>query len=243
MVYSWYYCKKNGEDKEKLSSYTKEMRKNGFFKLFLDSFWALLSPVIILGSIYSGIASPTEAAVISVFYSLIVAGFIYRTITFKDIKETFVDSAKTYSSILFIIAAAIGFARILTYYDAPDIIAKAISGTVSSRIGFLIIVNIILLFVGMIMDTTPAILILTSIFLPTAQAYGIDPIHFGVIMVVNLAIGFVTPPLGVNLFVASSVSGVPIEKIVHKAVPFIVSFIVALAIITFVPSISLVLIK
>ena len=243
MLYSWYYCKKNGEDKESLTNYTREMRKNGFFRLFLDSFWALLSPVIILGSIYSGIASPTEAAVISVFYSLIVAGFIYRTITFKDIKETLVESVKTYSSILFIIAAAIGFARVLTYYEAPEIIAKAISSTVSSKIGFLIIVNIILLFVGMIMDTTPAILILTSIFLPTAQAYGINPIHFGVIMVVNLAIGFVTPPLGVNLFVASSISGVPIEKIVKKAIPFIVSFIIALAIITFIPSISLVLIK
>ena len=243
MLYSWYYCKKNGEDKESLANYTKEMRKNGFLKLFLNSFWALLSPVIILGSIYSGIASPTEAAVISVFYSLIVAGFIYRTISFKDIKETLVESVKTYSSILFIIAAAIGFARVLTFYEAPEIIARAISGTVSSKIGFLIIVNIILLFVGMIMDTTPAILILTSIFLPTAEVYGINPIHFGVIMVVNLAIGFVTPPLGVNLFVASSISGVPIEKIVKKAVPFIISFVIALAIITFVPSVSLALIK
>ena len=235
MLYSWYYCKKNGEDKESLANYTKEMRKNGFLKLFLNSFWALLSPVIILGSIYSGIASPTEAAVISVF--------IYRTISFKDIKETLVESVKTYSSILFIIAAAIGFARVLTFYEAPEIIARAISGTVSSKIGFLIIVNIILLFVGMIMDTTPAILILTSIFLPTAEVYGINPIHFGVIMVVNLAIGFVTPPLGVNLFVASSISGVPIEKIVKKAVPFIISFVIALAIITFVPSVSLALIK
>ena len=243
MLYSWYYCKKNGEDKESLANYTKEMRKNGFLKLFLNSFWALLSPVIILGSIYSGIASPTEAAVISVFYSLIVAGFIYRTISFKDIKETLVESVKTYSSILFIIAAAIGFARVLTFYEAPEIIARAISGTVSSKIGFLIIVNIILLFVGMIMDTTPAILILTSIFLPTAEVYGINPIHFGVIMVVNLAIGFVTPPLGVNLFVASSISGVPIEKIVKKAVPFIISFVIALAIITFVTSVSLALIK
>ena len=124
MAYSWYYCKKNGEDKEKLANYTKEMRKNGFLKLFLDSFWALLSPVIILGSIYSGIASPTEAAVISVFYSLIVAGFFYRTISFRDVKETFVESVKTYSSILFIIAAAIGFARVLTFYEAPEIIAK-----------------------------------------------------------------------------------------------------------------------
>ncbi len=242
MLYSWFYCKKNGEDKEKLNEYTKEMRKNGFFKLFLNSFWSLLSPIIILGSIYSGVASPTEAAVISVFYSLFVAAFIYRTVTFKDIKEVFVDSAKTYSTILFIIAAAIGFARVLTFYEAPEIIAKFITHTVDSKIGFLIIINLILLFVGMIMDTTPAILILTSIFLPTALEFGIDPIHFGVIMVVNLAIGFVTPPLGVNLFVASSISGVKIEDIVKKAIPLIIAFIIALALITFIPSISLALI-
>lgn len=242
MLYSWFYCKKNGEDKEKLNEYTKEMRKNGFLKLFLNSFWALLSPVIILGSIYSGVASPTEAAVISVFYSLFVAAFIYRTVTIKDIVEVLIESTKTYSTILFIIAAAIGFARVLTFYEAPEIIAGVISSTVSSKIGFLILINIMLLFVGMIMDTTPAILILTSIFLPTASAFGINPIHFGVIMVVNLAIGFVTPPLGVNLFVASSISTVKIEDIIKAATPFILSFVIALLIITFVPAVSLALI-
>lgn len=242
MLYSLFYCKKNGEDKEQLRKYVKEVRQHGFLRLFIDSFWSLLSPVIILGSIYSGVASPTEAAVISVFYSLFVAAFIYKTMTLKDLKDVIVDSVKTYSSILFIIAAAIGFARVLTFYEAPEIIARLVSSTVSSKIGFLLLINILLLFVGMIMDTTPAILILTSIFLPTATAFGINPIHFGVIMVVNLAIGFVTPPLGVNLFVASSISGISIEDIIKKATPFILSFIIALAIITFVPSVSLALI-
>lgn len=241
IIYSWYYCGKNGEDKEKLKKYTDEIRDKGFIKLFLNSFWALLSPVIILGSIYSGITSPTEAAVVSVFYSLAISGFIYKTLKFSDLKKIITDSVETFVPILFIIAAAIGFARVLTFYDAPEMIAAFVSRTVSSKIMFLLLVNVILLFVGMIMDTTPAILILTSIFLPTAVSYGVDPIHFGVIMVVNLAIGFVTPPLGVNLFVASSISGEKIEDIIHYATPFVVAFIVALLIITFVPSLSLLL--
>ncbi len=241
MAYSWYYCGKNGEDKEKLKDYTSEIRSQGFFRLFLNSFWALLSPVIILGSIYSGIASPTEAAVISVFYSLAIAGFIYKTLKFDDLKKIIKDSVDTFIPILFIIAAAIGFARVLTFYGTPEMLANLISSTVSSKIMFLLLVNVILLFVGMIMDTTPAILILTSIFLPTAVSYGMNPIHFGVIMVVNLAIGFVTPPLGVNLFVASSISGEKIEDIVKYATPFILVFIVALLIITFVPAVSLIL--
>lgn len=241
MIYSWFYCKKNGEDREKLNTYVKELREEGIIKLFLSSFWALLSPVIILGSIYSGIASPTEAAVISVFYALIVSAFIYKTVDFKILFNILLDSAKTYSTILFIIAAAIGFSRVLTYYDAPTILTNIVTGAVSSKIGFLILVNLLLLFVGMIMDTTPAILILTSILLPIAKAFNIDPIHFGVMMVVNLAVGFVTPPLGVNLFVASSISGEKIEDIIKEAVPFILSFLVALVLITVIPAISLVL--
>lgn len=241
MVYSWYYCKKNGEDKEKLKAYEQEVKKDGLLKLFLNSFWALLSPVIILGSIYTGIASPTEAAVISVFYSLIVSVFIYKTINMKDMIEILKESVGTYSTILFIIAAATGFARVLTFMKAPEIIAEFITNSVSSKITVLLVMNIVLLFVGMIMDTTPAILILTPILLPIAVSYGVNPIHFGVILVVNLAIGFVTPPLGINLFVASSLTGVKVERIVKKATPFIVAFLIALILITFIPQISLVL--
>lgn len=241
MVYSWYYCKKNGEDKEKLQAYEREVKKDGFLKLFLNSFWALLSPVIILGSIYTGIASPTEAAVISVFYSLIVSVLIYKTINMKDFLGILKESVGTYSTILFIIAAATGFARVLTFMKAPEIIAVFISNTVSSKITVLLLINAVLLFVGMIMDTTPAILVLTPILLPIVVSYGVNPIHFGVMLVVNLAIGFVTPPLGINLFVASSLTGVKIESIVKKAIPFIIAFLVALVLITFIPKISLVL--
>lgn len=241
MVYSWYYCNKHGEDKEKLVSYKNELKKMGFVGLLKDSFWAILCPVIILGSIYGGIASPTEAAVISVFYALIISLFIYKSLKVTDLYKILVDSVKTYTTIIFIIAAATGFARILTFMKVPTLITQGISSTVSSKIALLILINVILLIVGMFMDTTPAILILTPILVPLVKQYGVDPIHFGIIMVVNLAIGFVTPPLGVNLFVASSISGVKIEDIIKKVLPFIVAFIIALILITFIPQISLIL--
>jgi len=241
MVYSWYYCKKHGEDKKKLVSYKNELKKMGFVGLLKDSFWAILCPVIILGSIYGGIASPTEAAVISVFYALIISLFIYKSLKVTDLYKILVDSVKTYTTIIFIIAAATGFARILTFMKVPTLITQGISSTVSSKIALLILINVILLIVGMFMDTTPAILILTPILVPLVKQYGVDPIHFGIIMVVNLAIGFVTPPLGVNLFVASSISSVKIEDIIKKVIPFIVAFIVALILITFIPQISLIL--
>ncbi len=241
MVYSWYYCKKHGEDKEKLVSYKNELKRMGFVGLLKDSFWAILCPVIILGSIYGGIASPTEAAVISVFYALIISLFIYKSLKVTDLYKILVDSVKTYTTIIFIIAAATGFARILTFMKVPTLITQGISATVSSKVALLILINVILLIVGMFMDTTPAILILTPILVPLVKQYGVDPIHFGIIMVVNLAIGFVTPPLGVNLFVASSISSVKIEDIIKKVLPFIVAFIIALILITFIPQISLIL--
>ena len=241
MAYSWFYCKKHGEDKEKLTKYKNELKQMGFAGLLKDSFWAILCPVIILGSIYGGIASPTEAAVISVFYALIISLIIYKSLKIKDLYKIFVGSVKTYTSILFIIAAATGFARILTFMKVPTLITQGISSTVSSEIALLIFINVILLLVGMFMDTTPAILILTPILVPLLKQYGVDTIHFGIIMVVNLAIGFVTPPIGVNLFVASSISGVQIENLIKNVFPFIVAFIFALILITFIPQISLIL--
>lgn len=240
-VYAYYFCKTKGEDKEKLNEFTGSLRKKGLWNVFKDSFWALLSPVIILGSIYSGLATPTEAAVISVFYSFFISVFAYKTMKFSDIPALLVESIDTYTPIMFILAAAMGFARVLTYLRAPQIIAEGITSLASSSVGIMLVINILLLFVGMVMDTTPAILILTPILLPIAQAVGINPIHFGVVMVVNLAIGFVTPPMGVNLFVASSMSGIPIMKIAKGALPFIIGFLIALVIITFVPQLSLLL--
>lgn len=241
-IYAYYYCKTKGEDKEKLNEFARNIRSKGFFGVFRDSFWALLSPVIILGSIYSGIATPTEAAVISVFYSLFISIFIYKTLKFSDFPGLMSESISSYTPILFILAAAMGFARVLIYLRAPQIIATGITSIVSTKVGVLLIINVLLLFVGMVMDTTPAILILTPILLPIAKEVGVDPIHFGIIMVVNLAIGFVTPPMGVNLFVGSSISDIPIANIAKAALPFIVGFLIALVFITFIPQITLLLI-
>lgn len=243
MIYAWYYCRKNGEDKDKLNTYSKELKSQGFIYLLKDSFFSLLCPVIVLGSIYSGIASPTEAAVISVFYALVISLYIYKTLKFKDIYSILLESVRTYSTILFIIAAATAFSRVIIFLHIPELVVELISDNISSKIALLIIVNIFLLLVGMLMDTTPAILILTPMLMPIMESYGVNPIHFGVFMVVNLAIGFVTPPLGVNLFVASTISKLKVESIVKYALPLIMVFIVVLLLITFIPEISLILVK
>lgn len=241
MVYSLYYCKKNGEDQQKKEAMVGELHAKGLLRVLKESAFALLSPVIILGCIYTGIASPTEAAVISVFYALIISLFVYRSIKVKDIWAILVESIRTYAPILFILAASIAFSRVLTLMQVPQAISAWILSHFTSKIVLLLVINVFLLIVGMVMDTTPAILILTPILLPIVQAVGVDPIHFGVIMVVNLAIGFVTPPIGVNLFVASSLTDIPLMDIARKAMPMIVYFLIALIVITFVPALSLVL--
>lgn len=235
MVYAIYYCKKNGEDKAKIDAVVGELHEKGILKVFRESFFALLSPVIILGCIYSGVASPTEAAVISVFYALVVSLFVYRSISLKDIWGIMAEAVRTYAPILFILATSVAFSRVLTLMQVPQSVSAWILAHFTSKIALLLVINVFLLVVGMVMDTTPAILILTPILLPIVQAVGVDPVHFGVIMVVNLAIGFVTPPIGVNLFVASSLTDIPVMKIASKAMPMIVFFLLALLILTFVP--------
>lgn len=241
MGYSIFYCKRHGEDKESIHRIVDELHKQSFGKVFFNSIWALLTPVIILGCIYSGITSPTEAAAISVAYSLIISLFVYRTLKFNELWAIFVEATRTYTPILFILAASVAFSRILTLLQIPQTVSVWITTSFTSKVAVLLIVNVILLIVGMIMDTTPAIMILTPILLPAVQGFGVNPIQFGIIMVVNLAIGFVTPPIGVNLFVASSLSKVPVVDIAQKAMPMIIMFLIALLLFTFVPWFSLVL--
>ncbi len=239
MLFAVYYCKKHGEDKEKIAAEVNALHKKGLLTVLKESFFALLSPIIILGCIYSGIASPTEAAVISVFYALIVSLFIYRSIHIKDIWGILVEAVKTFTPILFILAASTAFSRVLTLMQVPQSVSEFILANFHSPVVILLILNLFLLIVGMVMDTTPAILILTPILLPIVEAIGMSPIQFGVIMVVNLAIGFVTPPIGVNLFVASSLTDVPVMDIAKKSMAMIGLFLLALLLITFIPAISL----
>lgn len=239
MGYSYLYCKVNGEDKESISLMVDKLRAKGFWGVLKESIWALLTPVIILGCIYSGITSPTEAACVAVFYALLISIVFYKTLKIRDFWTICLETVKTYAPVMFILASSVAFSRILTLLDVTTSISTWLTGDFTNRTVILIVINFIVLLVGMVMDTTPAIMILTPILLPAAQMFGIDPVHFGIIMVVNLAIGFVTPPIGVNLFVASSLSEVSVMKLARKAAPMIVLFLVALMIITYCPSISL----
>lgn len=241
MFYAIWYCKRNGEDKEKIHAEVQNLHDKGLFRVVKESFFAILSPVIILGCIYSGVASPTEAAVISVFYALFISLFVYKSIHIKDIWGILKEAVKTFTPILFILATSTAFSRVLTLMQVPQTVSGFISSHFQSPILILLVINLFLLIVGMVMDTTPAILILTPILLPIVTNLGMDPVQFGVIMVVNLAIGFVTPPIGVNLFVASSLTDVPVMTIAKKAMPMIAYFLIALLLITFVPALSLAL--
>ncbi len=242
IIYSVYYCRTKGEDKAKISADYQVLKAKGLWGVFKDSFWALLTPVIILGGIYGGIVTPTEAADISVIYSIIVSLFIYKTLKLKDIPKILKEALNTSAPALLVVSTASVFGRVLTMMQAPQMIAQGVMAITQNKILILLLINLFLLFVGMIMETLSAILILTPILLPIVMALGVDPIHFGVIIVVNLAIGFVTPPVGMNLYVASGMTGLPIMEIGRKAIPFIICFIIALLIITFIPAISLVLI-
>ena len=167
--------------------------------------------------------------------------FVYKTIRFRELWGILQESIRTYAPILFILAASIAFSRVLTLMQVPQMLSAWILGNFTNYVVLLLVINAFLLLVGMVMDTTPAILILAPILVPIVTAVGMNPIHFGVMMVVNLAIGFVTPPIGVNLFVASSLTKIPVVNIARKALPMIGMFLLALLLITFVPIISLLL--
>lgn len=213
-----------------------------FIKAFGDAILAILMPVIILGGIYGGIFTPTEAAVVAVVYGLIVGVFIYREIKFKELVDAFSSSVVTSAVILFIIAGASAFGYYLTRERVPREMADFMLGLTDNWIIALLIINLLLLIVGTFLETSAAIIILTPILAPIATALGIDLVHFGIIMIVNLAIGFITPPVGVNLFVASNIANTKIEKLIRAIIPFILIMIVDVLIISFVPGFSLFLI-
>lgn len=241
MAYSYFHCKRKGEDKVRLRANAAEIRSRGLWRNFKDAFWALLSPVIILGGIYGGVVTPTEAACVSVVYALFVSLCVYKTVKLKDLLGIWTEANKTIAPIMLIVGTATVFGRVLTYTHAPQVIAEMVTSTFHSKVAVLLIINLFLLFVGCVMDTTPAILILAPILLPIVQQFGMDPVHFGVIMAVNLAIGFATPPIGINLFVASGMTKIPVLEIAKHALPFVLCFLVALMLITFIPAISLAL--
>ena len=209
------------------------------WKAVVDAIWALLMPVIILGGIYGGIFTPTEAAAVAVAYSLIVGFFIYKEMKLKDIPRVFANASVSTAVVMFIVATATVFGWILTSERIPDAIAAAILSVSQNPYIVLLMVNGLLLIVGCLMETNAAILILAPIFLPLLIELGIDPIFFGIVMVVNLAIGFFTPPVGVNLFVTCSICDISLGKLSKAVIPFVVAMILALLLITYVPPISM----
>lgn len=208
-------------------------------KAAADAFWALLMPVIILGGIYGGIFTPTEAAAVAVVYGLIVGFFVYRELKITDMPRVLINTAVSTAVVMFIISTAQVFGWIMTAERIPDAIAQSFISFSNNPYVILLLINLLLLVVGCFMETNAAIIILAPIFLPLIIKLGIDPILFGVIMVVNLAIGMITPPLGVNLFVSCGIGKISLERISKAVLPFLVAMIIALMIITYIPDISM----
>ena len=206
---------------------------------FKDAFWGFLMPVIILGGIYSGFFTPTDAAVVSVFYGLVVGVFVYREIKLKDLKKIFYESVLTMATVLLIMSASTIFGWILAKQQIPQALAKAFLGISDSKYVFLLLINVMLLVVGMVCEAGAAMVILAPLLAPIAQTLGIDLIHFGIIMMTNLAIGMMTPPVGVNLYVVCDSANVKIEGMMKYLMRYFAVLIADLLIITYFPPLSL----
>ncbi len=213
--------------------------RESFGRAFVAALPALLVPFVILGGIYSGIFTPTEASAVAVAAALIVGMGLYRELKIADLPGILTRTVVSTSAIMIIIAAAALFSFLITRSGLPNDIAAWFRDMFESRIAFLLVVNLLLLIVGMFIETSAAILVLAPILTPIAIAYGVDPVHFGLIIVVNLALGMITPPLGVNLFAACQVANLPVEKIIPQLLWFVLTVFAALMVITYVPAISL----
>jgi C4-dicarboxylate transporter DctM subunit len=207
---------------------------------FVRSFPAIFMPVIILGGIYSGLFTPTEASVVAVVYGLVVGLFVYKELDLKKLRGIFVSSAETTSVILLMIGTAALFGMVLTREQVPQSVAEWLASANLSSIEVLLLVNLLLLLVGTFMEVIAAIIILTPILLPVMTGIGVDPIHFGVIMITNLAIGLITPPVGLSLYVGSQVGNVRFEKLVRAVFPFLWIMIVDVLLVTFLPGLTLI---
>ncbi len=207
-------------------------------KKFLDAIPSLMLLVIVIGGIVAGFFTATEASAIAVLYSLILA-FVYRQVSIKDLPVIILRSVKTTGIVLLLVATSIALSWIMAYENIPQNVSAGLLAFSSNPIVILLIINLILLFVGIFMDMTPAVLIFTPIFLPIVTAIGVDPVHFGIIMVLNLSVGLCTPPVGSVLFIGCSVSGLSIEKVIRPLVPMFVAMVVVLLLVTYLPQISL----
>ncbi len=249
LIMNFIMCKKLGIGVKEKSTETISIKKLMLDRIkaiavsFKNGFWALLSPFIILGGIYSGIFTPTEAACISVVYSIIVSLFIYKDLDLKGLYKTFLAAAVLNGITSFLLGYSTVFSTYLSHSGIPKMVYGLLMGCTDNKYIMLILINGVLLLVGCFLDTVPAIIVMSPILLPAVLGYGVSPVHFGIIITVNLAIGLCTPPYGCNLFVGSAVGGVKIERMMKYIIPFFLVALGALLIITFIPALSLVFIK
>jgi len=206
-----------------------------------DAIWGLLLIVIILGGIYSGAFTPTEAAAVSAAYSFVIAVFVYGDVKLREVPKVLADAARTTTMLMFIIGNAYLFAFVLTTEQVPQAMSQWVTDLGLPPWAFLMMLNLLLLAAGMVMEATSVVLIFAPIMFPIATALGIDPVHLGIIMTINMEIGMVTPPVGLNLFVTSGISQLPLTKVIHAALPWLVVLLAALIVVTYVPWVSLVL--
>jgi len=236
MVIAFYYAIKYNHPR-RIEKYTRTEVVTTIKKSILG----LICPLIIIGGIFSGQFTPTEAAAVACAYALIIGLFVFRSLTWKDVLECFGKSAVISAVILLVITTATLFATVLTLERVPANIARAMTSLTNNKYVFLMLVNLLLLFMGMIMETGANVILLAPILLPLAMKYGIHPLHFALVMLVNLNIGLVTPPLGVCLFVAAPIADVKYERIAIASLPFIAAEIVVLMLITYIPELILIL--
>lgn len=238
MIVSWVISKKRG-----YKGVVREKSGEPFIKVFLDSLPAILTPVIILGGIYAGIFTPTEAAVVGSVWALLVGIFVYHELDWKTILDAYKSTADTNGMTGLALGFSMAFASYLTMEQIPNKIASWLLSTIEADWMLILMMLIVLLIFGLFVDNISSCLILTPVFLPVATGLGMSPVHFGIMMTVALAIGFVTPPYGVNLFVASAVAKMKIEEISKAALPFIFAMLICLLLIAYIPGISMFLVN
>ncbi len=231
---AWYISRKNGWKGEEREYSWKEIGRAVW-----EARWALMVPIIILGGIYGGIMTPTEAAGVAALYGFLVGMFVLKGITLKNMVQVLVDSTVTAATVLFLVAMASVFGYVMAIEQIPDLITEWMIGITSNKIAMLLIVNILLLVVGALMESASATLILAPILMPMMVKLGVDPVHFGVILVCNLAIGFITPPIGQSLFVAAAISDERTERIALAALPLLAAMIFMILLVTYIPELSL----
>jgi len=209
------------------------------FKKMGDAMWALMTIFIVIGGIYGGIFTPTEAAAVAAMWAFFVSMFIYKDIAWKNLFRIFLESAKTSAMIMFIIANAMLFAHFLTLENVPQMITTALLDAHVGPLMFLLLVNILLFFAGDFMEPSAIIMIMVPLLFPVATSLGIDPIHFGIVIVINMELGMITPPVGLNLFVTSGITGISLKDVIVYSLPWASAILVGLLLVTYIPQISL----